>query len=398
MNLQSLAYHRRVADTLEAKEKDLWDWFRSDKFATQYEKEARHRLNKSAVRLGRDGNANNARRYELAEKARDALGLKGDIVLYQSQETGGAPNAMLHYIPGQITIEFVGRVLELLDDDELLDLLGHEIAHYKLYEEESGRYHTATRLIYWICKRDACPPVWFETARRLSLYTEVYCDTAGYIVSGNRDTTIRSLAKMIADFKDADAKSYLAQAEEILAQENTGSQGMTHPELYIRAKAIANRAALDADDFEASLVPLIEGPLNIAEADILGQETLQDLTRAVIDCFTRLEMNQTEPVEIHARHYFPKYKWPGKSIPPGFALPSVAPQTRDYLGYVLLDFAQCDQSRSDEALGSALVVARQIGLEGPFRAVARKELRKTADELAKIEQYAAKLLSEVGHG
>jgi hypothetical protein len=397
MNLQPLAYHRRVADALEAKERDLWDWFRSDEFTAQYEKEAQNRLNRSAVRLGRDGNANNARRYELAEKARDSLGLNGEIALYQSQETGGAPNAVLHYMPGQITIEFVGRVLELLDDDELLDLLGHEIGHYKLYEEESRRYHTATRLIYWICGRDACPPVWFETARRLSLYTEVYCDTAGYIVTGSRDTTIRSLAKMIADFKDADAQSYLAQVEEILAQENAGSQGLTRPEFYIRANAIANRATLDADAFEASLVRLIEGPLNIAEVDILGQETLQDLTRTVIDRFTQLEMNRTEPVEAHARHYFQKYNWPGKSTPPSFALPNVAPQTRDYLSYVLLDFAHCDPSRSDEALASALVVAQQIGLDGPFRAVARKVLHKTADELAKVEQHAANVLGEVPH-
>src|SRR6516164_6405562 len=103
MNLQPLAYHRRVADALEAKERDLWDWFRSDEFTAQYEKEAQNRLNRSAVRLGRDGNANNARRYELAEKARDSLGLNGEIALYQSQETGGAPNAVLHYMPGQIT-------------------------------------------------------------------------------------------------------------------------------------------------------------------------------------------------------------------------------------------------------------------------------------------------------
>jgi len=141
---------------------------------------------------------------------------------------------MLHYIPGLITVEFAGRILELLDEEELLDLLGHEIAHYKLYQDEGGRHHTAVRLIHWICRRDSCPILWRETARRLSLYTEVYCDIAGYLVTGNRDASIRGLAKTVADFKDADAKEYLKQAEAILAQEKFGSKGLSHPELYIR--------------------------------------------------------------------------------------------------------------------------------------------------------------------
>ena len=229
LNLSPLAYHRRVADALASKEKELWDWFQSDKFAEQHEREARLRLDKSAIRLGRDGNANNTRRYELADTARDKLGLTADIVLYQSQNSGGAPNAMLHYIPGQITVEFVGRILELLDergtarparprDRPLQALPGGRSAL------SHGRAPGSLD-----CPRDDCPRVWFETARRLSLYTEVYCDTAGYIVTGSRDASIRGLAKIIADFKDADAKTYLAQAETILAQEKTARRDFRIP-------------------------------------------------------------------------------------------------------------------------------------------------------------------------
>ena len=395
MKLEPLTYHRRVADTLASKEKELWGWFQSDTFAEQYQREAQLRLSKSALELGRDGNANNVRRYELAEAARDKLGLAADIVLYQSQDAGGAPNAMLHYIPGQITVEFCGRVLELLDEDELLDLLGHEIAHYKLYQEEGGRHHTAVRLVHWICRRDDCPIIWLETARRLSLYTEIYCDTAGFIVTGNRDVSIRGLAKMVADFKDADAKAYLAQAETILAQEKSGSQGLSHPELYIRAKAIANRDALDAQGFEGSLVPLIEGPLDIESLDILSQESLQDLTRSLIDCFARPEANRTEAVMAHARHFFPKYRWPAKSAISTIVLPDTTSETRDYLAYVLLDLAHCDQAHAEDALGTALVVARQCGLDAAFRKVARKELRKTTDELAKFERHGVTVMGGV---
>jgi hypothetical protein len=322
----------------------------------------------------------------LAEAARDKLGLAGDIVLYQSQNAGGAPNAMLHYIPGQITVEFSGRVLELLDEEELLDLLGHEIAHYKLYQDEGGRHHTAVRLVHWIYRRDGCPIVWRETARRLSLYTEVYCDIAGYLATGNRDASIRGLAKTVADFKDPGAKEYLKQAEAILAQEKFGSKGLSHPELYIRVKAIANREVLDAKAFETSLVALIEGPLDIEALDIFGQETLQNLTRSLIDCFAQFEANRTDALIAHASHFFSEYGWPAKSENSTVALPDMTPQSREFLAYVLLDLACCDQVRAEDSLRAALVVARQLGLDAAFRKIVRKELKKTADEIANLER------------
>jgi hypothetical protein len=72
--LEPLAYHHRVADAVASREKELWDWFRSDTFAEQYKRDAQLRLSKSAIQLGRDGNANNGGRYGLAESARDKLG------------------------------------------------------------------------------------------------------------------------------------------------------------------------------------------------------------------------------------------------------------------------------------------------------------------------------------
>jgi hypothetical protein len=45
----------------------------------------------------------------------------------------------------------------------------------------------------------------------------------------------------------------------------------------------------------------------------------------------------------HARQFFPKYQWPAKSALPHFTLPDIAVSTLDYLAYVLLDLAQCEQ-------------------------------------------------------
>ena len=165
MQLEPLPYHVAVAAHLEAGEPELWAWFRSDKFAEKYKSATTDDLLRTALRLDKRGV--NERRYALAERARDQLGLTEPIALYQMQDTRGTPNAYLIFMRGEIVIAFEGRILELLDTDaELLDLLGHEISHYKLYTEADGRFHTADRLLAWLLSRDQCPPEFSETWRR----------------------------------------------------------------------------------------------------------------------------------------------------------------------------------------------------------------------------------------
>ncbi len=395
--LLPFAYHRRVADYLEKHEPELWNWFNSDEFEASFESRARLAIEKSAVRLGRTGNEANARRYVLADQVRDKLELDAEVVLYQSQDTQGSPNASLYYIPGQITIEFVGRILELLNEVELLDLIGHETAHYKLYLEDGGKHLTAVRLLHWIAAREGVADVWPETARRLSLYTEIYCDTAGYLVTGDREAAVGGLVKAIADFRDADPETYLEQANAILAQDKTSSAGTSHPELYIRAKALANRAEMEQAAFEASLVPLIEGALSIEHVDIFGQETLHTKTLELIKAYTKDKVSRSEAVLAHARHFDPKYRWPTKASEIAFTVGDLPIETRDYFAYVLLDLATCDPERAEDALCTALVVAREAGLAPQFKKIARKELKKTTTELIKYEQHGDKLIAESGN-
>ncbi len=391
MQLVPLPYHRRLATLLAAREPALFEWFGSDALASDHAREMRISLDKSALRLGRQDNPINERRYQLAERARDALGLSEPLALYQSLDTGGPPNAYLHYIPDQITITFEGRILELLDEQEMLDLLGHEIAHFKLYREDDGRHYTTVRALHWICGRDGCPQVWHETARRLSLHTEIYCDVAGLIVTGNRDVSIRCLAKIIADFKDADAKTYLTQVEAILSADPSRSKGRSHPELHIRAKALVNRAEMDDATFEASLTPLIEGALDIEAMDLPEQVLLEEITRALIDRFARQPACRTDAVQAQIRQFFPRYQWPGRAKAQP-AIPALATTTRDYLAYLLLDLATADPERLDEGLALALVMAKSIGIGSTVARMARSELKRTADEVQRLEAQGEKLM------
>lgn len=397
MQLSPLSYHRRIADALATREPHLWEWFASDRLTAEQVRETRIGLDKAALRIGRDDNPANARRYALADTACEKLALDAPVTLYQSLDTTGAPNAFLHYLPGEIAIQFSGRMLELLDESELLAVLGHEMAHYRLYQQDEGRHLVAVRALNWVCRREQCPAVWLETARRLSLWTEIYCDCAGLLVTGDRDVAIRSLAKLLADFRDADAGTYLAQAEAIVAEDQSRSRGASHPELYVRAKALALRATLDDASFETALTPLLDGAIDLAALDILEQAELEDATRAVADRFAQIDADRSDAVLAHIRLYFPRYRWPGRDRGP-VTLPAMSAATHDYLAYVLLDLATVDPERREEGLTHAMTVAREAGIDEAFARIARSELKSATEDVARITRRSGRRTEAKSHG
>lgn len=373
--LQPLPYHSAIADHLEKSEPDLWRWFRSDDYALKYKSTTYEDLLRTAIRL--DSKGPNERRYGLAEQARDKLGLTEPVTLYQMQDTTGRPNAFLVYTPGEIVIAFDGRILELLDNDaELLDLLGHEISHFKLYVESEGRFHTADRMLLWIARRDDSPAEFIETWRRYRLYTEIYCDIGGHIACGDRDATIRGLVKSLADFKDADAESYLQQALELMSKGPGVSRGTTHPELHVRVLAVAGFDTMSADDFGKLVSGLISGRSEIGGLDLIDQALLAGLTRRVIDRVLREPSVATDAALAHARQMFSDYASPPTSTASMTDVSaSLAPSAIDYLAFVLLDFGTLDDGGSRDIIAAASQTANELGIGQRFRDIARKELK-----------------------
>ena len=405
MQLEPLAYHVAVADYLQQAEPELWRWFRSDAFGKSSKAETDKDLLRTAIRLERatDKSGPNERRYALADKARDALGLSAPITLFQMQDPNGPPNAFLVHAPGEILIAFSGRILELLvTDAELLDLFGHEISHYKLFAEADGRYHTADRLLLWLIQRDTCPPEFAETWRRTRLTTEIYCDRGGLIACSDRDATIRGLVKAIADFKDADAASYLRQAhelnEKLLADGNAVTRGTTHPELHVRVLAIAH-AEKPAADFDALLRPLIAGKIELGGLDLIDQKQLRELARAVLDRVLGGTASgkgaASEEAVAHARQMFADYQPPdprtlvGPARPLPKATANLAASAVDFLAYLLLDLGAMDGTGSRAAMAVAAEAADELGLGPRFREIARMELKGRRALLAGLTSRAA---------
>jgi Peptidase family M48 len=389
MLLQPLPYHVAVADHLERAESELWSWFRSDKFAEKYKTSTNDDLLRSAIRLDRIGV--HARRYMLAERARDTLGVKASVVLYQMQDSSSVPNAYLIYSPGEIKIAFAGRILELLDTHaELLDLLGHEISHYKLYTEADGRYHTVDRLLHWLIQRDQCPSEFIESWRRNRLYTEIYCDIGGLIACGDLDATIRGLVKSIADFKDADAQSYLRQAQELMTRGPGATRGTTHPELHVRVLAVAGATSTPPAEFHASLQALIAGKVELGGLDRLDQAHLGRLTRELLDRVLADPTARSDHALAHAQQMFSDYVLPaGLARPLSVPTAALAAGAIDYLVYVLLDIGSLDGSASRGAMAVAANAADELGIGARFREIARLELKGRRTLLATLSTKAA---------
>jgi Peptidase family M48 len=385
MNFQPLPYHKAVARHLETQEPDLWAWFRSDETDEQRRRRQRVELLKGAIEL--DVKGQNGRRHALASIAKGRLQLSVPVRLYQAHDAGGSPNAYLLYQPGEIIIVFQGRILELLTESELLDLLGHEMSHYKLYVEDGGRYHVAQRLLTWIGSQPSCPTPFIETARRLSLYTEIYCDIGGLTACEDRNATISGLAKTVGNFRDVDAATYLRQANEILLLDPSASIGTTHPELHIRVLALAQSNQLEAEAFHIFLQSLIDGRIGLGQLDVFEQALLRDATHMLIDRVAAEPAVATDKFLSHVREFRPGYK--PLPVPPdakpSLGLPALDAHAQLYLGYVLMDLATADADNIQVVWPVVVKTAETYGLDATLRTIARDEFKGRRKLLKQLE-------------
>ena len=385
MNFQPLPYHKSVAGYLEQHEADLWAWFRADDSDETRHRKQRLDMLKGAVEL--DVKGQNGRRHALASIAKGRLQLSVPVRLYQLHDTGGSPNAYLLYQPNEIVIVFQGRILELLTEPELLDLLGHEMSHYKLYIEDGGRYHVAQRLLWWIGSQPSCPAPFIETARRLSLYTEIYCDIGGLTACEDRNATFSGLAKTVANFRDVDAATYLRQADEILALDPSSSLGTTHPELHIRVLALAQSRQMAPPEFHAFLKSLIDGRIGLGQLDLFEQALLRDATHVLIDQVASQPAVATDKFLSHVREFRPGYKLPSATVEARttLGLPTLDAHAQLYLGYVLMDLATADADNIQAVWPVVVKIAETYQLDTTLRTIARDEFKGRRKLLKQLE-------------
>jgi hypothetical protein len=381
-----------MARHLQTEEPALWEWFAACPQRSEEAEAVRLDLLKSTYRLEPE---TQPRLHELANEVRAQMRIDSPVTLYQAQ-SGQALNAALAYLPGEAHVILAGTLQSLLAEQELRAVLGHELAHFLLFEGWHSDYRISAELLRALCQDAAAAPVHIESSRRFNLWTEVYADRWACHVSGDLPATVAALVKIETGLAEVSADSYLRQAEEVVKKCRDPASGVTHPELYLRARAL-QLWARQGDEAQAEIEGLIEGPLHLGRLDLLGQRRAAQLTRRLLDLLLAPAWFQTEAVLAHARRFFPDFA-PSKSTANEEELLKELDRAdasfRDYIGYLLLDFATADRDLGDGALALAIVMGRRLGLGERIAALAQKELGLGKKALGRIEKGAEALVAQ----
>lgn len=380
--MEPTTYHLAVCDYLERQEPELWNWIASSR--QQQDPELRLHLLKTTYQLSREAHP---ALHDAVALASQRLGIGPEVSLYQANHAGQANVAI--FIEGEAAhIIFSGAVLELLDEAELTAVIGHELAHFELWQRDGGRYWIGSRLVERLDEEEAGRGEWHHTALRYQQYMEIYADRGAYKVCQDIAPCIASLVKIQTGLKQVHVDSYLEQAERILAHDGVVSDAVSHPQAFIRAKALAMHAA-GAPELAATLERLLSGAMEPDTLDILGQVALSALTRSVVASLLTSPWFATDTVLALARRYWDDFT-PGESGDPRHLgavgqvrLPE--PHKLDtYLSFVLLDFACADPSLEELPVAAALQLADQLGIGDTFEQTLLKETKTKKTAVAKL--------------
>jgi hypothetical protein len=388
-NLEPLPYHVELRDYLKSEERELWKWFSSAQTKAEFTEKLRVDLLKATYRLDPEGHPD---LHQGLNEAKAKLQLDIPVTLYQAQDNPHL-NAALLFIPGQGHIVFSGPALTLLNAEELKSVIGHELAHYRLWERDEGEFLIADRLVHAVANDPRSAACHEQTARRYELYTEIFADRGSLLVAENAQTVVAGLVKMVTGLSQVSGTSYLNQADEIFANGNVATEGVSHPESFIRARSLA---LWQAQGREASgeISKMIEGVVTLEDLDLLGQRRLTMATRRLLEHLLKPKWFQTPAVLGHAKMFFGDFRPANGEVLTLEELKFSDPKLREYVCYVLLDFAKADPELDDMPLVAALELSRQLELDAQFEKLAAKELKMRVRDVRKLKEQASELLAK----
>ncbi|HEY0655504.1 MAG TPA: SprT-like domain-containing protein [Chryseosolibacter sp.] len=384
-----LSYHKKVSDYFRAQTK-TWDFFAAAKTKEDQLKQYKTELLKNTYKFDPSVDVG---LYKKVAVAREKLGLQHlEVTLHQAQYTDEL-NASIIYLEKEAHIVFSGQLIQLLSDEEMQGVIAHELAHIKLYTLQQGELEVTDRIITAIANNHGSEAAYFETARIFRLYTEIFCDRGAYTVLGSTGPVITSLVKVATGLQHVNAESYLKQADEIFSSDrDVKTSGISHPENFIRARAIQLWLEKQ-EDAEKEITRMIEGVADLDQLDIFMQREVAELTKKFLQLYLKPKWFQSTLVISHAKQYFPDFSWDENAVITNEFREKIEnshPSIKDYLSYVLLDFALLDRGLEDVPTGWAFQIAEDLELKPAFNSIVKKEL-KFSDK--KLQQHKQKTLS-----
>ncbi|MDA7501747.1 M48 family metalloprotease [Chitinophagales bacterium] len=372
-NMQALPYHKQVRDYLK-KQKRSWEWFAKAEIKQQQVQEFRAHLLRNSYRI--DATAN-SRVHELLEQAKQALSLECSVALYQAAGFDQM-NAGISFLNEEAHLVFSGNLLSILDDQELLALLAHELSHILLFSIEAGEYELSDRMIAALADNQETASQYAETARLFSLSTELYCDRAALKATEAIEPIISLLLKMQTGLSKVSVESFLKQADELLQSEE-GSKGVSHPENFIRAKSL--QLYFDAGEIaEDKIHQLLVGKPSFYNLDVFLRGKLKKYTKTVLQQLLSPEWMRTDENTNLASQYFKNFdaNKQAKVLSPLHSLLTVSESSSNYFSYLLYDFVSCDPELKNFTLAWCWQIAQQLDITNSFKKTVRKEQELSA--------------------
>jgi hypothetical protein len=386
MQLSPLFYHLQVRDHFKQHPK-TWDFFAAMAHKTEQLEKFKTELLKNTYQFFPD---NDKRIFDAVDTAKQKLDLPElPVTVYQAQFTDEL-NAQVIYLNDHAHIVFSGPVLKLLDDAELLAVIAHELSHIKLFALENGELETADRIITSIANDLQSEMAYSQTARLFKLYTEIFCDRGAYLVCGSVQPIISSLVKMATGLEQVNAESYLQQANEIFNRAEINTQGVSHPENFIRAKAV-DLWATATDDAEKTIAKMIEGSPDLDSIDLFQQQKLTLLTQQLLGILLQPKWMQSNTNLGLARHYFDKFSLTENAISPvnlSEQITGLHATVKEYCSYILYDFATADSNLELVPLGFCSQLAEELALKANFEDVLKKEYKLTQKKMEQLVKKA----------
>lgn len=370
--LSLLDYHKTTTNYFK-NQQSVWDFFASHSHKEEQLVAFKTDLLKNTYQFDPESHGDI---YEKVLLAKQQLNLSIPVTVYQAQHSDEI-NATIVYLNKEAHIVFSGKLLELLTAEELLGVIGHELSHVLLYTQLDGDAEISDRIVNAIANHQGSSPAHYETARLFKLYTEIFCDRGSYTVTNSYSPIISSLVKISTGLKSVNADSYIKQAEEIFAGDAaTKTAGISHPENFIRARAIWLWHT-KGSEAEAEIRQMIEGYTNIEELDLFKQQKVAFITRQLIQLLLGQKWMQTPQTMALGKQYFSDLQLDNNPDKGSLAISTeyLHSTMKDYLAYVLYDFATNDKSLEDIPLGYCFFLSDSLHLDKAFLQAVKKEMK-----------------------